>query len=230
MEKRNSALRAALGKKVNFTAGETPGTGEVLLSDGTTYPACALDEPEKCVLRGILEHDRKVLLILADPQKPADQADLALAIGADKLRGKKRLTCSTELSCGAVVFEEEDNRRRYLIVRAQKGHVGFPKGHREVRETPRQAAAREVEEETGLQVTFIPGFEEESRYTAEQTISKRVICYLAQRIGGTLKLQPAEIAAGGFYPYEKAMRLLTYPRDREILAKAEGFLEKQVKR
>ena len=224
MERRNRALRTDLGKKVLCFAHEVPGKGEAVLSDGVKYPAYVLDEPEKCVLRGVLEYAGNVELILADPEKPADQADLAVAIGADKIKGKKRLTCSTELSCGAVVFEEEKGERRYLVVRAQKGHVGFPKGHREAHETPHQAAMREVAEETGLQVAFIPGFEEESCYTAEQTISKRVICYLARKSGGELRLQAAEIAAGGFYPYDKAIRMLTYARDREILADAESFL------
>lgn len=227
MERRNHALRTDLGKKVRFIAQKVPGMTEATLSDGTSYPAHVLDDPEKCVLRGVLEYAGNVELILADPSKPADQADLAVAIGADKIKGKKRLTCSTELSCGAVVFEEENGERRYLVVRAQKGHVGFPKGHREARETPHETASREVEEETGLQVTFIPGFEEESCYTAEMTISKRVICYLAKKSGGELRLQAAEIAAGGFYPFDKAMRMLTYPRDREILLHAEGFLKER---
>ena len=224
MERRNRALRTDLGKKVLCFAHEVPGKGEALLSDGEKYPAYILDEPGKCVLRGVLEYTGGVELILADPSKPADQADLAVAVGADKIKGKKRLTCSTELSCGAVVYEEEENERRYLVVRAQKGHVGFPKGHREAYETTHQTALREVAEETGLLVEIIPGFEEESFYPAEQTISKRVICYLAKKSGGELRLQAAEIAAGGFYPYEKAMRLLTYARDREILTAAESFL------
>lgn len=43
-------------------------------------------------------------------------------------------------------------RKKYLLIKNDSGHIGFPKGHIEVGETERQTARREVFEETGIDI------------------------------------------------------------------------------
>jgi 8-oxo-dGTP pyrophosphatase MutT (NUDIX family) len=53
------------------------------------------------------------------------------------------------LSAGVVVVRQQDGAWRYLLLRAFR-HWDFPKGAVEAGERPRNAAVREVAEETGL--------------------------------------------------------------------------------
>jgi bis(5'-nucleosidyl)-tetraphosphatase len=53
------------------------------------------------------------------------------------------------LSAGVVVVRQQDGAWRYLLLRAFR-HWDFPKGVVEAGERPRDAAVREVAEETGL--------------------------------------------------------------------------------
>ena len=62
-------------------------------------------------------------------------------------------------SAGAVVFRGSGPRLRFLLIRNVKGHWDFPKGKVEAGEAPRDAAVREIAEESGLTgLRFVPGF------------------------------------------------------------------------
>lgn len=58
-----------------------------------------------------------------------------------------------EPTAGGVIFRREPKKGgiEVLLIRDSKGRWTIPKGHIEEGETPRQAAEREVREETGLQ-------------------------------------------------------------------------------
>lgn len=55
---------------------------------------------------------------------------------------------------GAIIFHP-DNSRILLVYRSSHDDWSFPKGHIEPGETPEEAMVREVQEETGLEVTDI---------------------------------------------------------------------------
>ncbi len=55
-----------------------------------------------------------------------------------------------EISAGGVVFRMEEGEPLFLLIRDSYDNWGFPKGHVEGHEAPRETALREVEEETGL--------------------------------------------------------------------------------
>ena len=94
----------------------------------------------------------------------------------------------TEKSCGAVVFCQTAEGRRYVLVCSGDGLWGFPKGHTEPGETEEQTALREVREETGYTltsyrfrglVTFVSGngiTEYMSLFTADGFEGKPVPC------------------------------------------------------
>ena len=65
-------------------------------------------------------------------------------------RGGTRRRARRELSSGGVVIRRRDGRVEYLLVEDSYGRWALPKGKVESRESPEQAALREVREETGL--------------------------------------------------------------------------------
>lgn len=83
-----------------------------------------------------------------------------------------------------------------LIVQHLGGHWSFPKGHPEKGETSKEAAIRELKEETGLSVSSfldIPTFEEEyTFYHRQQKIHKKVL-YFPAYVEGQQQKQEEEI-------------------------------------
>jgi 8-oxo-dGTP pyrophosphatase MutT (NUDIX family) len=55
-----------------------------------------------------------------------------------------------ETSAGGVVFRCTDDGPRYLLILDGYGNWGFPKGHLDGRESPEEAARREILEEAAL--------------------------------------------------------------------------------
>jgi len=128
-----------------------------------------------------------------------------------------------EKSCGAVIFKEEDGRK-YLLLRSIHGHVSLCKGHVEGDETEHETAVREICEETALCVEFVENFREVITYSPKPDCMKDVVFFLAQVSGGRLTCQPEEVQEAWFAPYDEALQAITHTSDREVLKKAEQFL------
>lgn len=138
-------------------------------------------------------------------------------------------------SAGVVLFREGDERS-YLLLRSaltRRPVWEFPKGALEAGETERQAAERELEEETGLGVgdyTVLDGFYEEEHYyftrgagPERRLIQKRVSYFLAEWRSGEVRLSP-ESTRYVWAPTADAQRLLRFPEKRRVLAEAERWL------
>ncbi len=131
-----------------------------------------------------------------------------------------------EKSCGAVIFREDENARRfYLILKSTQGHTTLCKGHVEKNETEHETATREIMEETGLTVDFLDGFREVITYSPCQGCIKDVVFFLARVSGGTLTCQPEEVADARFLPFDAALEALTHASDRAVLQGARSFLQ-----
>src|SRR5882724_1273985 len=61
-----------------------------------------------------------------------------------------RRAARRETSAGGVVVRRGPDGARYLLILDGYGNWGLPKGHLKSRETPEEAARREIAEETGL--------------------------------------------------------------------------------
>ena len=131
-----------------------------------------------------------------------------------------------EKSCGAVIFTRTGTgERRFLLERMQKGHTSLCKGHVENQETEHETAIREIREETGLSVRFLPGFRRTIEYSPYPDCQKTVVFFLAEAEGTETTAQPEEVREIDWLPYAAALDALTYESDRDTLRSAERTLE-----
>lgn len=107
----------------------------------------------------------------------------------------------------------------------------FPKGHPEEGESPKDAALRELKEETGISDVILKGtenFSMEYSFLHEGVkINKRVeyfigICNSMQ----TNVTQPYEVAELRWCELSEAENLLTHQNTKDILKKVRAYLEK----
>jgi 8-oxo-dGTP pyrophosphatase MutT (NUDIX family) len=132
----------------------------------------------------------------------------------------------SEKSCGAIVFAEPGGERQYLILKHKDGHFDFPKGHMKAGEVEEATAAREVFEETGLELLFIAGFKDKISYfyTREgKKFHKEVIFFLG-KAGSQNVIISDEHESFFWLTYEKALSILTFANSKNLLEKAEKFL------
>ena len=133
-----------------------------------------------------------------------------------------------EKSCGAVVFNIESGKIKYLLVRNLSGVYGFPKGHVENNETEEEIAIREVFEETGVKVALIPGFkEEEMRLVVKKEKALKEVIYFLGYYSDQEYNYPQEELSGAFLvDYDEAMDLFIYESSKRILKSANEFIIK----
>ena len=95
----------------------------------------------------------------------------------------------------------------------------FPKGHIEAGETPRQAALREVLEETGYKASIIrPMIRVKYAFTFQGNyIKKMVQWYLMKKLGRIGKHDASEILAIRWVSLLKAHELVQYPSDIRLV-------------
>lgn len=153
-----------------------------------------------------------------------------------------------ELSAGAIIFRNFEDKREYLVLhyippettekespnqeKAKKQKFkeswGFPRGQVEKSENLEEAARREIREETGLDaLDFIPGFREKIHYFfiyEDTLISKDLIYFLAKAPENAKVTISREHARYEWLNYEEAISRLTHKNDREVLEKAEIYL------
>lgn len=135
------------------------------------------------------------------------------------------LTCLYENSCGAVVFRQEPEGVRFLLIRnCRSSHWGFPKGHMERGEDQIATAKREVLEETGLHIDVYDGFSCESNYKIGGRVDKNVRIFLGQTQDAKTVIQREEIDAYVWLPYEDAVEALNFENDKKILRRAQKFM------
>jgi 8-oxo-dGTP pyrophosphatase MutT (NUDIX family) len=130
----------------------------------------------------------------------------------------------SEFSAGGVVVRDGEVAVIVPVKRDAGGRSvrGLPKGHPEPGESAEQAATREVHEETGLQAELIDELGEVS-YTYERNgrqVNKVVRIYLFEYRSGNLADHDHEIEDARWMPLEEAIDALTYPGEREMVARA----------
>ncbi|UOF88918.1 NUDIX domain-containing protein [Fodinisporobacter ferrooxydans] len=140
-----------------------------------------------------------------------------------------------EYSAGGIVFQKINGSYDILFIRDRYGKLSLPKGHVEPGETTKEAALREVREETGMigqivsdvvgSVTYVfdhPGFGQ---------IEKQVTFYLIEAVGGDLQPQLSEIRQALWLPLEDAYELQLaegYNNNTDVLRQAIEMLKREL--
>ncbi len=139
-----------------------------------------------------------------------------------------------EKSCGAIIFRR-NKEIKYLLLhyesqsKVKEGHWDYAKGHVEKEETEFDTIKRETEEETGIKdIKFIKDFKEKISYffkRGKDTVSKEVIFCLVETKTEAVKLS-FEHKGYKWLSYEDALKQLTHKNAKDILIKANKFINK----
>lgn len=134
-----------------------------------------------------------------------------------------------EKSCGAVIFKVIDGEFHYLIEKMVKGHYSICKGHVEGKESEEETALREIREETSINVLLDTRFREVIRYSPKKGVLKDVVFFVAKYLNGEETNQIEEVSEIMWLKYDEAINKLTFPSDKEILEKANNYINSTYK-
>lgn len=146
-----------------------------------------------------------------------------------------------DVSAGLVLFCETEAGREYLLIRYPSGHFDYARGHLEAGESKKEAALREVREETGNQsVRFFDkefhskffyrakGHERERRLSEGRgvIIFKEVYLYPGKVADQDVRLSH-EHTEYVWLPYEEALAKVTFENAKRVLRETEAYLRSQ---
>lgn len=120
-----------------------------------------------------------------------------------------------EKSCGCIIIED----KKVLLIKQTNGIWGFPKGHVEKNETELETAAREVKEETNLDVEIDANKRYTMEYVTDKGKLKQVVLFVAKCTGGEIKAQECEVNEIKWLDFDEAVETITYENTRELFEK-----------
>ncbi len=173
---------------------------------------------------GIVIHknDNKDKIVIAPYDSTLDQAQIAEKIYFKEKYYQFEIDALYQKSCGGVVFREKNGKREYLILlQRRSGTWSMPKGHMEMGEDEYDTAYREIYEETGIKVNFLPGFREETVYKISNLKTKTVVLFLAMT-DMTPKIREGEISDYVWMDADEAKKQLN-PDYSIIIDKAQEY-------
>ena len=132
----------------------------------------------------------------------------------------RRVRDGIEQSCGGVTIRADE----VLVITpsGRRSVTALPKGAPHEGETDRDAAAREVREETGVTVEVGERLGDVSYVyrRAGRRIHKVVHYYLCTFVSGSTQDHDDEVENARWIPLQDALTALTYPGERRLIARA----------
>ncbi len=118
---------------------------------------------------------------------------------------------------------------RFLLLKQNKGHWGFPKGHKESNETDQESALRELKEESGITHCILSNFPpiSEDYFLVDEGKSdwhKVVQYHIGFVENEDVSIEKAEIMDYKWATYQEALETLTYDNTKRVLKKAQEYL------
>ena len=136
-----------------------------------------------------------------------------------------------EVSAGIVLYNDDSEQVKFLVLKYPGGHWDFVKGKMENSEEPKQTAIRETKEETGIiDVEFIDGFNEEISYTFyvnNEEIDKKVIFYLAKTKSTEIIISHEHLDFA-WLNFKDAIERITYKNAKRVITKANNLLQSRI--
>ena len=135
------------------------------------------------------------------------------------------MNLKVDFAAGGIVIDSNKvllvRNRKSEYVDDSKSFWGFPKGHMEEGETPKDAAKREVSEETGFIVELSdekPLAESRYEILVNKEKVKKTVWFFKMNVVKAFDSEPDdEIEEVALVDYETAINLLTHPEDKKIL-------------
>jgi 8-oxo-dGTP pyrophosphatase MutT (NUDIX family) len=127
-----------------------------------------------------------------------------------------------ERSAGAVLFNETDSGKKFLLLNYPSGHWDFVKGNIEKGESLQQTVIREIREETDItDVEFVDGFEDKIEYHYQRDgdlVHKEVVFFLAKTKTTDVKISHEHL---GFVwlNFDDTLKKVTYKNAKDLLNK-----------
>ena len=140
----------------------------------------------------------------------------------------RRLKTVRDVSAGGVAFRQgPDGIEVVLVGRAEPERWVLPKGTPNRGESMEQTAAREVAEETGIQVRLIRPLHDIQYWFVLHGVRhyKTVHFYLMEAVGGDTSLHDHEYDVAAWFPIDEAERRLAFANERLVVAKARAQIE-----
>lgn len=132
-------------------------------------------------------------LVVASGEQPYHQGQIAQAVYFQEQYFVSSIDCLFRKSCGVIPFREKNGQREFLLVYERFSKAwSLPKGHMEAGETEKQAALRELWEETGLRAELIDGTRTVTEYALSNGCRKEVVYFLGS-VAGRIRTQDREI-------------------------------------
>lgn len=136
-----------------------------------------------------------------------------------------------ERSAGMLLFREDLDKKWFLLLHYPSGHWDFVKGRIEKGEQPKEAALREVHEETGItDIEFIDGYEERIQYNYQhngKAIKKEVIFFLAKTKTSKITLSDEHLDFA-WLEFDDAYKKTTYQNAKDLLVKSKSLVFDQI--
>jgi 8-oxo-dGTP diphosphatase len=136
-----------------------------------------------------------------------------------------------QTSSGAVIYRARKGGLEIALIARNNGKIwGLPKGIIEKGEEAKETALREVREETGLEGTIIRKlgdvryFYSAKEHGALVRFAKVVHFYLMEYKSGSVEDHDTEVDEARWFPIDKALYMLSYKNEKEIVQKAKNVL------
>ncbi|NDD59044.1 MAG: NUDIX domain-containing protein [Chlamydiae bacterium] len=134
-----------------------------------------------------------------------------------------------DASFGIVPISKMNQEWQVLLIYHRNGnHWGFPKGHKEGRESDFQAACRELFEETGLHVLTClcdQPYVERFHFSRFGKKIEKTVSYFPAMVSGRISIQLEEIREATWFNFDQAIERLTFEEARSICRHVRGLVD-----